>query len=128
MRVSGLAILVATFAVSAFAADTRAGLSGDAQIVPRLRPAAISSNALLPKADIRADTDIVLVPVTVTDPLNRFVEGLKQDNFEIYEDKIPQKIVSFGCDDAPFSLGSSSIPAAAWGRNWSAPGWQWPSS
>jgi Ca-activated chloride channel family protein len=106
MRVSGIVILVATFGGSAFAGDASAGLSGDAQIVPRLQPAAVSpSSPLLPKADIRADTDIVLVPVTVTDPLNRFVEGLNQDSFEVYEDKIRQKIVSFGCDDAPFSLG-----------------------
>ena len=44
-------------------------------------------------------------PLTVTDPLNRFVTGLDQDVFEIYEDKAKQKIVSFGSEDAPLSIG-----------------------
>jgi Ca-activated chloride channel family protein len=105
LRFSCLLFLAATFAVCGFAGDDGAGLIAGAQIVPRVRPVSVSPNALLPKADIRSDTNIVLVPVTVTDTLNRFVSGLKQDSFEIYEDKTRQKIVSFGCDDAPISLG-----------------------
>ena len=31
--------------------------------------------------------------------------GLDREAFEVYEDKIQQKIVSFGCDDAPLSMG-----------------------
>jgi Ca-activated chloride channel family protein len=58
-----------------------------------------------PQGHIRVDTNVVLVPVTVTDPLNHFVEGLRQQAFEIYEDKVRQKIVSFGSDDAPLSIG-----------------------
>jgi VWFA-related protein len=105
MRLSCLLFLMAIFPVGGFAGDDAAILSADAQIVPRARPVNVSANALLPKADIRSDTNIVLVPVTVTDTLNRFVGGLNQDSFEIYEDKMRQKIVSFGCDDAPISLG-----------------------
>jgi VWFA-related protein len=105
MRFSCLLFLAATFCVGGFAADDGTGLVAAAQIVPRVRPVGAVTNALLPKADIRADTDIVLVPVTVTDTLNRFVNGLNKDSFEIYEDKVRQKIVSFGCDDAPISLG-----------------------
>jgi Ca-activated chloride channel family protein len=58
-----------------------------------------------PQGHIRVDTNVVLVPVTVTDPLNHFVEGLGQEVFEVYEDKVKQKIVSFGSDDAPLSIG-----------------------
>jgi Ca-activated chloride channel homolog len=106
MRISCLPIFIAIFAVVGFAGDAdNAAFSGDAQIVPRVKPVVVSANALLPRADIRADTNIVLVPVTVTDTLNRFVPGLDQDSFEVYEDKIRQKIISFGCDDAPISLG-----------------------
>jgi len=43
--------------------------------------------------------------VTVTDPLNRFVTGLDQDVFDILEDNVKQKIVSFGSEDAPLSVG-----------------------
>ena len=105
MRFSCLLFLAATFCLGGFAADDSTGLIAGAQIVPRVRPVSVSTSALLPKADIRADTDIVLVPVTVIDTLNRFVSGLNKDSFEIFEDKTPQKIVSFGCDDAAISLG-----------------------
>ena len=76
-----------------------------ASIVPRPKPGSEESSAPQPKANIRADVNVVLVPVTVTDPLNRFVTGLEQDAFEVYEDKVKQKIVSFGSDDAPLSIG-----------------------
>jgi VWFA-related protein len=72
-------------------------------ITPRARPA--EASAQLPRANIRIDTNVVLIPVTVTDPLNRFVTGLDQDAFKIMEDKIEQKLVSFGSEDAPLSIG-----------------------
>jgi len=103
MRFSCLLFLAFILPAGGFAGDDGAGLSGDAQIMPRVKTVSLTTNALLPKADIRADTNIVLVPVSVTDPLNRFVGGLNQDSFEVYEDKVRQKIVSFGCDDAPIS-------------------------
>lgn len=47
----------------------------------------------------------VLVNVTVTDPYDRIVTGLTQSNFEIYDDKVQQKILSFTTEDAPISVG-----------------------
>ena len=77
--------------------------SSPVTIVPRVRPGEEAIPAA--KANIRVDTNVVLVPVTVTDPLNRFVTGLDQDVFEVYEDKVRQTIVSFGSEDAPLSIG-----------------------
>jgi VWFA-related protein len=74
------------------------------EITPRSRAAAEAA-APAPRANIRIDTNLVLIPVTVTDPLNRFVTGLEQDSFRIYEDKAEQKVVSFGSEDAPLSIG-----------------------
>ena len=54
---------------------------------------------------IRVDTTLVQINVTVTDPLNRFVTGLEKEHFRLFEDKIEQKIVSFGSEDAPLSIG-----------------------
>lgn len=54
---------------------------------------------------IKVDVDLVLVPVTVTDGMGRIVSGLRQDNFAVYDDKQPQRIVSFSSEDAPFSVG-----------------------
>ena len=48
---------------------------------------------------------MVLVPVTVTDHNGRTVEGLRADDFNIFDNRKPQKIVSFSSDDAPCSVG-----------------------
>lgn len=57
------------------------------------------------QANIRIDTSLVLIPVTVTDPLNRFVTGLEREHFRLYEDKVEQSISQFASDDAPLSIG-----------------------
>src|SRR5262247_178122 len=50
-------------------------------------------------------TELVSLPVTVTDAYNRLVTGLDVHNFEIYEDKVKQEISFFSDDDAPVNLG-----------------------
>jgi Ca-activated chloride channel family protein len=51
------------------------------------------------------DVDLVLVPVTITDPMNRLVTGLDKDNFQLYEGNASQEIRTFSAEDAPVSLG-----------------------
>jgi Ca-activated chloride channel family protein len=51
------------------------------------------------------DVNLVLVPVTVTDPLNRLVTGLEKQDFFLYENNALQKIKSFSAEDAPVSIG-----------------------
>jgi Ca-activated chloride channel homolog len=58
-----------------------------------------------PGSFIRLETDLVLVPVTVTDPMNRLVTGLEKNDFQVYDDSTQQKISSFTSDDAPVSIG-----------------------
>ncbi len=73
-------------------------------ISPRPKPS-VKEEEVLPKADIRVNTTLVLIPVTVTDPLNRFVTGLEKENFKLAEDKVDQNITSFSSEDAPISVG-----------------------
>jgi len=84
-----------------------AAASGLAQpavtVVPRPQPSAKSE--VLPKATLRVDANLVLIPVTVTDPFNRFVTGLDKENFKILEDKKEQVITAFSSEDAPLSVG-----------------------
>jgi len=47
----------------------------------------------------------VLVPVTITDGMDRVVVGLDQRNFQLYEGKQPQEIKHFFSEDAPVSIG-----------------------
>lgn len=64
-----------------------------------------SGTTSLPKAAIRVDTNLVLVPVTVLDPIRRMVVGLDPDNFQIFEDGVQQRIISFGTEDTAISIG-----------------------
>jgi Ca-activated chloride channel family protein len=54
---------------------------------------------------IRINVNLVLVPVTVTDPVNRLVTGLEKENFQIYENNTGETIKSFATEDAPLSIG-----------------------
>lgn len=54
---------------------------------------------------LRADTTLVLIPVGVTDKLNRFVVGLGKENFKLLEDGKEQKITVFSGEDAALSIG-----------------------
>ncbi len=56
-------------------------------------------------ARIRVDVNLVLVPATVTDPMNRLVTGLERENFQVYDNNIGQVIKSFSTEDAPVTIG-----------------------
>ena len=101
-----LAFIGAAFSTYLWAPDEKSPASDQnpVNIEPRLKPAD-KSEAPLPKANIRVDTTVVLIPVTVTDPLNRFVTGLEKENFKISEDKVEQQIRQFSSEDAPLSVG-----------------------
>ncbi|MEN3334839.1 MAG: Ca-activated chloride channel [Blastocatellia bacterium] len=49
-------------------------------------------------------TDLVLLDVTVVDQSNKPVMDLKQENFQVVEDKLPQKIEFFSKEQVPVSL------------------------
>jgi Ca-activated chloride channel family protein len=61
--------------------------------------------AFKPGGTIHFDVDLALVNVTVTDPYNRLVTGLEQDNFRVFEDNIEQELVTFSAEDVPISIG-----------------------
>jgi len=57
------------------------------------------------KNAVRVDVDLALVNVTVTDPYNRLVTGLEQENFRVFEDNVEQEITHFSAEDVPISIG-----------------------
>jgi VWFA-related protein len=77
------------------------------QIEPRLKPSQPAADAeskrLVP--NLRIDTNLVLIPVTVTTPLNQFVTGMEKENFRLFEDKVEQEVSYFASFDAPLSIG-----------------------
>ena len=58
-----------------------------------------------PIQTLKVDVDLVLVNATVTDSLNRYVSGLGQEHFQIWEDKLEQKIAYFSSEDVAISIG-----------------------
>ena len=70
-------------------------------------PAATGADVTKARAGgmIRMNVNLVLVPVTVTDPMNRLVTGLEKDDVKIYENSTEQKIKNFSSEDAPVSIG-----------------------
>jgi VWFA-related protein len=55
--------------------------------------------------NLRVDTTLVLIPVAVTDSLNRFVLGLQKEDFHLIEDKVEQNVAHFSGEDVPLSVG-----------------------
>jgi Ca-activated chloride channel homolog len=54
---------------------------------------------------LKANVDLVLAPVTVTDQKDRLVIGLEKDNFSVYDQYEWQVIRHISTEDAPISLG-----------------------
>jgi Ca-activated chloride channel family protein len=53
---------------------------------------------------VRVDTQLISVPVTVTDRTGRPLTNLRADNFALYEDGQPQRVANFITTDAPFEV------------------------
>jgi VWFA-related protein len=56
-------------------------------------------------ANLRIDTNLVLVPVSVCDPTNRPVTGLEREHFKVFDDHVEQTLTHFAMDDEPVAVG-----------------------
>lgn len=57
------------------------------------------------RPDFRLDSDLVLIPVSVTDAKNHPVTGLNREAFRVFEDRAEQTVVHFVREDVPLSVG-----------------------
>jgi Ca-activated chloride channel family protein len=105
-------------AVLVFAQGPTTGLHADSRAFTTPSTAnPVPSERLTPKLEItllqrpihpgpvRVDVDMVVLSVLVTDSRDRIVSGLNAGNFEIYDDRVPQQIITFSREDAPVSVG-----------------------
>lgn len=53
---------------------------------------------------IKIDTALINIPVIVSDRDNRYLPGLGEGNFKVYQDGVEQKIAVFNNDAAPISI------------------------
>src|SRR5689334_20042474 len=82
-----------------------AALAAQVTIPRRPKPADKNAEPASGRANIRVDSTLILVPVTVNDPLNRPVSGLEKENFSVFEDNVEQQITQFAMDDEPVAVG-----------------------
>jgi VWFA-related protein len=54
---------------------------------------------------IRVDSNLVLIPVSVTDGRNRPITGLRRDDFRVFDGGAEQTVAQFAAEDAPVSVG-----------------------
>jgi VWFA-related protein len=54
---------------------------------------------------IRTNVDLVVLRASVRDHKGAPVSGLTQEDFQVYEDKVPQQIESFSHEDVPVTVG-----------------------
>ena len=54
---------------------------------------------------IKVDVSLVVLHTTVLDDRGKFVDGLKEENFRVFEDKAEQKLSVFKREDVPVSMG-----------------------
>jgi Ca-activated chloride channel family protein len=67
-------------------------------------------------AQLRVDTNLVLVPVLVTDDADRLVTGLDKSDFKVYDNNVEQQISHFFLEDAPVSVVLVFDTSASMGR------------
>jgi VWFA-related protein len=83
--------------------------AGIAQEGPRVniepRPAPGTGSASRSEGNIRIDSNLVLIPVLVTDASDRAVTGLGREHFRLLDDKAEQVISHFTTEDSPVSIG-----------------------
>jgi Ca-activated chloride channel homolog len=82
----------------------------EVHVVPRMKSAIAENQTTDPSLAthtkaFKVNVDLVLVPVAVTDEMNRLVTGLDRDNFQVYENKQLQTVEHFSSVDAPVSIG-----------------------
>jgi Ca-activated chloride channel family protein len=79
--------------------------AGAQQVAITPRGGAERQSTPIPRTNLRVDADLVLVPVTVCDPMNRPVTGLEKQHFRVFDNNVEQKVTEFSMDDAPVAVG-----------------------
>ena len=73
--------------------------------VPNSQPLPPNQDANRQGGSIKVDVSLVVLHTTVLDDRGKFVDGLKGENFRVFEDKAEQKLSVFKREDVPVSMG-----------------------
>lgn len=64
----------------------------------------LAAQRLLPTT-FQSNSAMVLIPVNITDRDGKTIQGLRAENFTVFDEQAPQQIASFSAEDAPCSVG-----------------------
>ena len=113
-----LLLLLATANLISFAAQSRPPAKGTPEKANK-RPPQIQENKPDPKPEetpsetpppltddeiISVNTNLVTVPVKVSDRSGRLIAGLKKEDFKVFEDDVEQEITYFSNEEQPFTV------------------------
>ena len=81
-------------------------LSNDARIRPQNQTPTASPTPPVSEEDeiVKVETNRVTMPVSVLDREGRFISGLQQKDFKIFENGVEQKVGYFGSVEQPFTV------------------------
>jgi len=99
--VQTLSILLCEVVLLASSASAQLPVPGP----PPPPPPGQAANSGKQGSSIKVDVNLVVLHTTVLDDRQRFADGLKQENFRIFEDKVEQKLSVFKREDVPVSMG-----------------------
>jgi len=96
LSLAALLCAIAVFAPSA---------PGQIPVTNPVPPPPGQNNADKQGSRIITRVNLVVLHTTVLDDRQRFADGLKQENFRVFEDKVEQKLSVFKREDLPVSMG-----------------------
>jgi len=81
-------------------------LSNDARMRPQSQTPTASPTPPVNEEDeiVKVETNLVTMPVSVLDREGRFISGLQQKDFKIFENGLEQKVGYFGSVETPFTV------------------------
>lgn len=112
-------LLIIVFATANLFAQSRPPVTSSGEKVNKRPPQITETKSEIPPENITAkenaslltddevikvDTNLVTVPVKVSDRSGRFIAGLKKENFQVLEDGIEQEIAYFSNIEEPFTV------------------------
>jgi Ca-activated chloride channel homolog len=99
--------LLAPWLVAQEATPKPAATAGAARVAiePRSPRSTVVDDPEPSTPNIRADTSLVQINVTVSTPLGQVVTAMEQEHFRLFEDKVEQKIATFSSEDSPITVG-----------------------
>ena len=102
-----MAILLALFVSGAFFVFSAPPVfaQDNPLALPNSGPPPPNQNVDQQGGTIKVNVSLVVLHTTVLDDRGKFVDGLKEDNFRVFEDKAEQKLSLFKREDVPVSMG-----------------------